>query len=281
MAPHSDLQEAYEACCPASDQVNVVLDGKQYTIHCRDEFGVNCTPQQEFSNLVSCARQCTKTTGCKSLQWDMSEKCLLILDELMTKSKPRTIAMVQSQESLGDEYGQEIERLKSEKASLEKKKEEAEQWLSLCERLNQDIVEKRQSCEKFVAQAFGHRDSTLNALFQEATLDISGAKFKLYFGKSYGVGTVADGVGLLKHQHSFTSCLKACSRDDDCKAANYDPESQECHIVDKWKHIGSVIPDMYDGRSISAIRVERKWELVVASKARKVLDAIYRALSSM
>jgi hypothetical protein len=188
--------------------------------------------------------------------------------------------MVRSQETPRDKYGQDIEQLKSEKAELEGKKEETELWLRLCLKLSTENWEKRLSCEKLVAQAFGHRDATLNALFQEATLDIQGAKFRMFFGKSYGVGTVAEGVGPLEHQHSFTSCLNACSRADNCKAADYDPDTQVCRTVEEWNCIENTIPDIYDGRSISAICVGRKWELVVANKARKILEAIHRAFSS-
>jgi hypothetical protein len=205
----------------------------------------------------------------------------LLVNDLRTEDEPRNVvSLVRGQESLGDRCEQEIEELKSEKADLEVKKEEAEMWLKLYEELTTDIWEQKLSSERLVAQAFEHRDATLNALFQEATLDIWGAKFKMYFGKKFGLGTVADSVSPLKHQCSFTSCLEACARDDDCEAADYDPQTQQCSIVSKWKCLENVIPDTYDGRSISAIRVGRKWELVVASKARKILEAIYRALSS-
>jgi hypothetical protein len=148
--------------------------------------------------------------------------------------------MVRSRETPGDKYEQEIEQLKSEKADLEGKKEGAELWLQLCQTLSTEIWKKRLSREKLVAQAFGHRDAALNDLFQAAILDIWGAKFKLYFGNSYVVSTVAEGVGPLKPQHSFTSCLNACSTDDDCKAADYDPRypgMSHCVRMElHWKH---------------------------------------------
>jgi hypothetical protein len=281
MTPYPDSQEAIEACCLGFDQAKVDLDGEQYITNCRCAFELNLTPQQELSGPVSCARQCTKTAGCKGLRSDMSEKCELPFNDLLAGSKPRDIATtVRSQETPGEKYEQEIEHLRSEKADLEGKLEEAELWLRLCQKLSTEIWEKRLSCEKLVAQAFDHRDKTLNALFQEATLDIWGTKFKMYFGKRYGVGTVAEGVGPLEHQHSISSCLNACSRDDGCKAVDYDPDTQVCRTVKEWNCIENTIPDIYDGRSISATRVGRKWDLIVANKARKVLEIICRAFSS-
>jgi hypothetical protein len=73
------------------DQVKVVLDGGQYTIHCRCAFGLNRTPQQGLSDPVSCARQCTKAAGSKVLQSNMSEECALLFNDLLAESKPRIL----------------------------------------------------------------------------------------------------------------------------------------------------------------------------------------------
>jgi hypothetical protein len=105
MTPYPDSQEAYEACCLGFDQAKVVLDGEQYTTNCRRAFRLNRTPQQELSGPVSCARQRTKTAGCKCLQYDMSKKCELPFNDLLTGSKSRDIVtMVRSQETPGEKY---------------------------------------------------------------------------------------------------------------------------------------------------------------------------------
>jgi hypothetical protein len=278
IAPCSDLQEAYHACCLGFDQEKVDLDGAQCTIYCHQVFGLDPPAHKEFSDPASCARQCTKTADCKHSQLDGCKKCVSLSENL--KERDNMMLMVAWERIPGNKYEQEVEQLKSENADLEGMKKAAESETRLQKGLRTLLSQRIKSCEKLVARVFGHRDATLNALFQEATLDVRSNKYKMYFGKRFSGGILVDSSYAFYpwEHHTFTSCLEACSKDDDCKAAEYDPESQDCQIVTRWKGLENVQPDLYNGRSISAIRIGRKWEVVVANKARKVLEAIQRVL---
>jgi hypothetical protein len=167
--------------------------------------------------------------------------------------------MVRGQEPLAEKY----------KAEIEQHMLEAE----LYQRFNKVLGWKIESCENLLAGAFGHRDRALNAMFQKALPDTRDAKYRMFFEMGFTVGIVVENFYPLEH-HTFTSCLEACSRDDGCKATGYDPETNFCLLVTKWNNPENAIPDPFDSTRISTILVGRKWEVVVASKARKVLEAI-------
>ncbi|KAF7171826.1 hypothetical protein CNMCM5623_004150 [Aspergillus felis] len=267
IAPYLDSQETYDACCPGFDQATVFSDGTRYAIHCHLLSELDPTPQHEFSDPASYARQCTGTPGCKGLHWDRSKRRVLQSKSPRTEKRPGDfVTMVRGQESLADKYEAEIEQNRLE--------------ARLYRRFTKILVRKIESCEDLLARAFGHRDRALNAVFQNALLDTRDAKYRMYFGMGFTVGIVVENSYPLEH-HTFTSCLSACSRDDDCKATEYDPETNSCLLVTEWKNPENAVPDLFDGTRISTVLVGRKWEVVLASKARKVLEAIRRVLSTM
>ncbi|KAB8202238.1 hypothetical protein BDV34DRAFT_228563 [Aspergillus parasiticus] len=155
IATYSDPQEAYDACCPTFNQAKVTLDGAQYTIDCRVVWGVSPLRQADSSDPASCARQCTKTAGCRASQWDRSNKCVLFLRNFRSEEKPsQFVTMVRVQEAPGDKCTEEIEQLKKQNEAAEKEVKSCQQSNGQLQQERDDVNRQLGDCQKEVGSCY-------------------------------------------------------------------------------------------------------------------------------